>query len=239
MLCRLAWGSVARARRDYLIYLLTLTLGVTVFYAFNTISLQVDLANVSIEGLDEVLGELLGNLTVFLGAVMGFLMVYANNFIMKRRNKEFGLYQVLGMTRGQVARIMALETVIVSAAALVLGIILGVGLSQLMAFFTASLFKTQIANFRFIFSTSALALTVGCLATIFLVTLVFNLRVVRRSRLVDLMGSGRRNELIKTRNPLLAGLVCLLGAVLIGVAYSRLLHDGLPVTARSEELGPR
>lgn len=237
MLCRLAWGSVARARRDYLIYLLTLTLGVTVFYAFNTISLQVDLANVNIEGLDEVLGKLLGNLTVFLGAVMGFLMVYANNFIMKRRNKEFGLYQVLGMTRGQVARIMALETVIVSAAALVLGIVLGVGLSQLMVFFTASLFKTQIANFRFIFSTSALALTVGCLATIFLVTLVFNLRVVRRSRLVDLMGSGRRNESIKTRNPLLAGLVCLLGAVLIGVAYSRLLHDGLPVTARSEELG--
>ena len=237
MLCKLAWGNVARARRDYLIYLLTLTLGVTVFYAFNTISLQVDLANVSIEGLDEVLGELLGNLTVFLGAVMGFLMVYANNFIMKRRNKEFGLYQVLGMTRGQVARIMALETVIVSAAALVLGIILGVGLSQLMVFFTASLFKTQIANFRFIFSTSALALTVGCLATIFLVTLVFNLRVVRRSRLVDLMGSGRRNESVKTRNPLLAGLVCLLGAVLIGVAYSRLLHDGLPVTARSEELG--
>lgn len=236
MLCRLAWGSVARARRDYLIYLLTLTLGVTVFYAFNTISLQVDLANVDIEGLDEVLGELLGNLTVFLGAVMGFLMVYANNSIMKRRNKEFGLYQVLGMTRGQVARIMALETVIVSAAALVLGIVLGVGLSQLMVFFTASLFKTQIANFRFIFSTSALALTVGCLATIFLVTLVFNLRVVRKSCLVDLMGSGRRNESVKTRNPLLAGLVCLLGTVLIGVAYSRLLHDGLPVTARSEEL---
>ena len=236
MLCKLAWGNVARARRDYLIYLLTLTLGVTVFYAFNTISLQVDLAGVSIDGLGEVLGELLSGLTVFLGAVMGFLMVYANNFIMKRRNKEFGLYQVLGMTRGQVARIMALETVIVSAAALVLGIILGVGLSQLMVFFTASLFKTQIANFKFIFSTSALALTVGCLATIFLVTLVFNLRVVRKSCLVDLMGSGRRNESIKTRNPLLAGLVCLLGAVLIGVAYSRLLHDGLPVTARSEEL---
>ena len=237
MLCKLAWGNVARARRDYLIYLLTLTLGVTVFYAFSTISLQVDLAGVGIDGLGEVLGKLLGGLTMFLGAIMGFLMVYANNFIMKRRNKEFGLYQVLGMTRGQVARIMALETVIVSAAALVLGIVLGVGLSQLMVFFTASLFKTQIANFKFIFSTNALALTVGCLATIFLVTLVFNLRVVRKSCLVDLMGSGRRNESIKTRNPLLAGLACLLGAVLIGVAYSRLLHDGLPVTARSEELG--
>lgn len=236
MLCRLAWGNVARARRDYLIYLLTLTLGVTVFYAFNTISLQVDLAGVDVDSVAEVLGSLLDGVTKFLGAIMGFLMVYANNFIMKRRNKEFGLYQVLGMTRGQVARVMTLETVIVSAAALVLGIILGVGLSQLMVFFTASLFKTQIANFKFIFSTSALAITVECLAVIFLVTLVFNLRVVRKSCLVDLMGSGRRNESVKTRNPLLAGLVCLLGAVLIGVAYSRLLHDGLPVTARSEEL---
>lgn len=237
MLCKLAWGNVARARRDYLIYLLTLTLGVTVFYAFNTISLQVDLAGVDVDGLGEMLESLLSNLTVFLGAIMGFLMVYANNFIMKRRNKEFGLYQVLGMTRGQVARVMALETVIVSAAALVLGIVLGVALSQLMVFFTALLFKTQIANFRFIFSASALARTVGCLATIFLVTLVFNLRVVRKSRLVDLMGSGRRNESIKTRNPLLAGLLCLLGAVLIGMAYSRLLRDGLPVTATREELG--
>ena len=236
MLCRLAWGSVARARRDYLIYLLTLTLGVTVFYAFNTISLQVDLANVNIEGLDEVLGELLGNLTVFLGAGMGFLMVYANNFIMRRRNKEFGLYQVLGMTRGQVARVMALETAIVSGGALALGLLCGVGLSQLMVFFTASLFKTQIANFRFIFSPDALMLTMGCLVTIFLVTLVFNLRVVRRAQLVDLMGSGRKNEAVKTRNQLLSGIICVVGAVCIGVAYARLLRDGLPVTAPSNEI---
>lgn len=100
MLCKLAWGNVRRASRDYLIYLLTLALGVTVFYAFNTISLQVDIAGIKTAGMREIMSELLSRLTIFLAAVMGFLMVYANNFIMKRRKREFGLYQVLGMTRG-------------------------------------------------------------------------------------------------------------------------------------------
>ena len=238
MLCKLAWGNVRRAGRDYLIYLLTLTLGVTVFYAFNTISMQVDLVGIAsdAEGVATMLGNILGGLTVFLGAIMGFLMVYANNFIMRRRNKEFGLYQVLGMSRGQVARIMALETLIVSLAALAMGIALGVGLSQLMVFFTASLFKTQVANFRFIFSPEALGLTVECLAVIFAVTLVFNLRVVGKSRLTDLMSSGRHNEQVKTRNPWLSGAVCVIGGALIGTAYARLIRDGLPITATGNEL---
>ena len=238
MLCKLAWGNVRRAGRDYLIYLLTLTLGVTVFYAFNTISMQVDLVGIAsdAEGVATMLGNILGGLTVFLGAIMGFLMVYANNFIMRRRNKEFGLYQVLGMSRGQVARIMALETLIVSLAALAMGIALGVGLSQLMVFFTASLFKTQVANFRFIFSPEALGLTVECLAVIFAATLVFNLRVVGKSRLTDLMSSGRHNEQVKTRNPWLSGAVCVIGGALIGTAYARLIRDGLPITATGTEL---
>ena len=129
MLCKLAWGNVRRAGRDYLVYLLTLTLGVTVFYAFNTVSMQVDIAGIKEEGLSELMGSMLGYLTYFLAGVMAFLMVFANNFIMKRRKKEFGLYQVLGMRRGRVATIMALETVIVSVGAFVAGIVLGVGLS--------------------------------------------------------------------------------------------------------------
>ena len=147
MLCKLAWGNVRRAGKDYLVYLLTLTLAVSVFYAFNTISIQVDFVSME-EALSQLLGGIFSGLTLFLAAVMGFLMVYANGFIMKRRKKEFGLYQVLGMSRGQVARVMALETAIVSGAALVLGILFGVGVSQLMTFFTASIFKTQIANFH-------------------------------------------------------------------------------------------
>lgn len=236
MLCKLAWGNVRRAGRDYLVYLLTLTLGVTVFYAFNTISMQVDIAGIDEEGLAQVMGSMLGDLTYFLAGVMAFLMVYANNFIMKRRKKEFGLYQVLGMGRGRVATIMALETVIVSVVAFVAGIVLGMGLSQLMTFFTASLFKTQIANFHFFFSVHAFNLTLACMLVMFVLTLLLNLRAVRRTKLIELMGAERRNESIKTRNPWIAIAIFAVGAVLVGVAYYRLLRDGFPLTATDSKL---
>lgn len=236
MLCKLAWGNVRRAGRDYLVYLLTLTLGVTVFYAFNTISMQVDIAGIDEEGLAQVMGSMLGDLTYFLAGVMAFLTVYANNFIMKRRKKEFGLYQVLGMGRGRVATIMALETVIVSVGAFVAGIMLGVGLSQLMTFFTASLFKTQIANFHFFFSVHAFNLTLACMLVMFVLTLLLNLRAVRRTKLIELMGAERRNETIKTRNPWIAIAIFAVGVVLVGVAYYRLLRDGFPLTATDSKL---
>uniref|UniRef100_UPI003FEF7F05 FtsX-like permease family protein n=1 Tax=Collinsella sp. TaxID=1965294 RepID=UPI003FEF7F05 len=236
MLCKLAWGNVRRAGHDYLVYLLTLTLGVTVFYAFNTVSMQVDIAGIDEEGLAQVMGSMLGYLTYFLAGVMAFLMVYANNFIMKRRKKEFGLYQVLGMGRGRVATIMALETVIVSVVAFVAGIVLGVGLSQLMTFFTASLFKTQIANFHFFFSVHAFNLTLACMLVMFALTLLLNLRAVRRTKLIELMGAERRNESIKTRNPWIAIAIFAVGVVLVGVAYYRLLRDGFPLTATDSKL---
>lgn len=234
MLCKLAWGNVRRAGRDYLVYLITLALGVTVFYAFNTISEQAASAGLS-KGIGDVIGSITSGLTVFLAAVMGFLMVYANNFIMKRRKQQFGLYQVLGMGRGQVALVMTLETAIVSLGALAIGLACGIGLSQLMTFFTASLFRTQIANFHFFVSTDAALFTVECLAVIFFVTLVFNLRVVAKAKVIDLMGARRSNETVAVRNPWVSAALFVVGCVLVGVAYERLLRDGLPVMMNSQE----
>lgn len=234
MLCKLAWGNVRRAGRDYLVYLITLALGVTVFYAFNTISEQAASAGLS-KGIGDVIGSITSGLTVFLAAVMGFLMVYANNFIMKRRKQQFGLYQVLGMGRGQVALVMTLETAIVSLGALAIGLACGIGLSQLMTFFTASLFRTQIASFHFFVSAGAALFTVECLIVIFLVTLVFNLRVVAKAKVIDLMGARRSNETVAVRNPWVSAALFVVGCVLVGVAYERLLRDGIPVTMDSQE----
>ena len=140
------------------------------------------------------------------------------------------------MGRGRVATIMALETVIVSVVAFVAGIVLGVGLSQLMTFFTASLFKTQIANFHFFFSMHAFNLTLVCMLVMFVLTLLLNLRAVRRTKLIELMGAERRNESIKTRNPWIAIAIFAVGVVLVGVAYYRLLRDGFPLTATDSKL---
>lgn len=234
MLCKLAWGNVRRAGRDYLVYLITLALGITVFYAFNTISEQATSAGIGKE-LGDTIAGIVSGLTIFLAAVMGFLMVYANNFIMKRRKQQFGLYQVLGMGRGQVALIMTLETAIVSLGALAIGLACGIGLSQLMTFFTASLFRTQIANFHFFVSADAALFTVECLAAIFFVTLVFNLRVVAKVKVIDLMGARRSNEAAAVRNPWVSAALFVMGCVLVGVAYARLVHDGLPVMMDSQE----
>ena len=140
------------------------------------------------------------------------------------------------MGRGRVATIMALETVIVSVVAFVAGIVLGVGLSQLMTFFTASLFKTQIANFHFFFSVHAFNLTLACMLVMFVLTLLLNLRAVRRTKLIELMGAERRNESIKTRNPWIAIAIFVVGVALVGVAYYRLLRDGFPLTATDSKL---
>ena len=234
MLCKLAWGNVRRAGRDYLVYLITLALGITVFYAFNTISEQATSAGIGKE-LGDTIAGIVSGLTIFLAAVMGFLMVYANNFIMKRRKQQFGLYQVLGMGRGQVALIMTLETAIVSLGALAIGLACGIGLSQLMTFFTASLFRTQIANFHFFVSADAALFTVECLAAIFFVTLVFNLRVVAKAKVIDLMGARRSNEAAAVRNPWVSTALFVMGCVLVGVAYARLVHDGPPVMMDSQE----
>lgn len=238
MLFRIALSNIRRAGRDYLVYFLTLGLAVTVFYAFNTISFQVDIAGVGDKnpGMGTLLGTIISGLTIFLAFVMGFLLVYANNYIMRRRKREFGLYQILGMSRGQVSRIMTLETLFVSFAALVVGLAMGIALSQVMVFFTASIFKTQIANFHFFISPQALITTIGCMIAIFLVTLVFNLRVVRKAKVIDLMSASRRNENIKVRNAWVSAAIFVVGAIAIGIAYARLLDDGLPVDGTSEQM---
>ena len=151
MYFRLALGNVRRSLRDYAVYFVTIALGVAVFYAFNTISGQSNFLSESTNAILNMLSGVMMWLTVFLALVLGFLMVYANNFLIKRRKRELGLYQILGMTRTQVSRIIALETLIASVASFVAGILVGVLASQLLVFVTASLFHDAITKFSFVF----------------------------------------------------------------------------------------
>lgn len=229
MLAKLALGNVRKSARDYAVYFVTIVLGVAVFYAFNTISDQADFLSGSAGDLLEALGGIMLGLTVFLALVLGFLMVYANNYLVRRRKRELGLYQVLGMRRGQVSAVLALETLVASAASFVAGIVLGVLLSQLLVFVTAALFQSRVDYFTFRFSPYAFFLTLGCFAVMFAVMLLFNLRAIRKVRLVELMESERVNEDIKVRSLPLAVALFLAGAALIAAAYVRLLRDGLPI----------
>lgn len=98
---KLIFRNVHKNIRDYLIYFLTLTLSVSLFYAFNSISDQPAFSDMGITGslLYAQLGILLSALSVVIAVVLAFLIIYANQFLLKRRKKELGVYMVLGMKK--------------------------------------------------------------------------------------------------------------------------------------------
>lgn len=229
MLAKLAFGNMRKLLHDYAVYFLTLVLGVAVFYAFNTMSVQGDFLRGDVgETLSQV-GQILDGLTVFLAVILGFLMVYANNFLMRRRKKELGLYQVLGMRTGQVNVVLALETLLFAAVSFGVGIALGVLVSQVLLFVTARMFATTVQHFSFFFSTDAFMLTLACFGVIFVVMMLFNWITLRRVRLIDLMSSARQNEKQFVRRLPLSIVLTAAGLVLMGVAYWRLIRDGFPM----------
>lgn len=230
MYFKLALGNVRRSLRDYAVYFVTIALGVAVFYAFNTISGQSNFLSESTNAILNMLSGIMAWLTVFLALVLGFLMVYANNFLIKRRKRELGLYQLLGMTRTQVSRVIALETLIASVASFAAGILVGVLASQLLVFVTASLFHDAITKFSFVFSPFAFLLTLACFGMMFVVMLLFNLRTLAKVKLIDLMGADQKNEQVRVRSLPLSACLFVAGVALVIWAYLRLDAEGLPVS---------
>lgn len=212
--------------RDYLIYFLTLMISVSVFYAFNSISDQPAFSEMGMTKtlLYDQLGILLSTLTVLIAVVLAFLIIYANQFLLKRRKKELGLYMVLGMKKGRISRIFAGETFCVGVIALVTGLCLGVALSQGISLVALKLFAIELSKFRLVFSMGAFQKTVLCFAVIFLLVMTFNVWSVSSVQLIDLLTAGRKNETSQNQSRLLPVLLFLVSLACIlssGVMFYR------------------
>ncbi|RDB59302.1 ABC transporter permease [Gordonibacter sp. 28C] len=232
MLARLALGNVRKSIADFGIYFLTVLLGVAVFYAFNSMAAQQGVLAFSEtqSKMFELLGMVIGGVAVFIAFVLVFLVVYANRFLVKRRKKEFGLYLMLGMRTGDVVRIVALESLIVGAASLVVGLAVGVGLSQLLLYVTSALFQADVAaesGFSFVFSVDALAETVAVFAAIFALAALLNARTVAKARLIDLLHAESRVEDMKLTSLPLSLVLFAVSVAIIGVSYKLLVDNGL------------
>lgn len=188
---RLALRNVRHFSRDYLIYFLTLTIAVSLFYCFNASGSMSLLAGA--EDLPDTVPDILDNLSLIMGRlsilnafILGFLVLYANQFLITRRRQEFGTYHVLGMKRSSMSVILILETMIIGALSLIMGILLGILLSQLVCTFTASLFVVHV-RYHFVFSPHALLITLISFTTISLITVIFNTLILSQSRLTTLL----------------------------------------------------
>ncbi|MDR2771122.1 MAG: FtsX-like permease family protein, partial [Clostridiales Family XIII bacterium] len=229
MSIKLALRNVKKSLRDYLIYFLTLSLGVCIFYAFNSIESQqavMEMTSGQMAAL-RLLGRIMNTFSVFVSVILAFLILYANGFLIKRRKKEFGLYMILGMEKWMTARILLFETLFVGVISLFAGLLLGVFLSQGMALATARLLGAGIGSFRFIFSFSALAKTAGYFGLAFAFALLFNIGMVRRQKLIDLLFAAKKNESFKAPRSARSVLLFLLSLCCLGFAYKLAMSNGL------------
>ncbi len=230
MLARLAVRNVRRSVRDYAVYFVTLVFGVAAFYAFNSVQSQsvlFDLEGVASADAFDLTARFLGMFSVLIAFVLGFLVVYANRFLIRRRKREFGTYLLLGMRPAQVSAIVLMETVCVGAASLAAGLVLGTVLSQGLSFLTAGLFNIPMQQYRFVFSGEALRQTLLCFALVFAVVALFNTLSLRRCRLVDLLGAATRSERATVRRPWVGLLGFAVAVGLLAWAYVTLFESGL------------
>lgn len=229
MYAKIALGNVRKSFRDFSVFFLTLAFGVCVFYAFGSITDQAAVIDMAEDQrrMVQALSDILTGLSVFVVVILGFLVVYANRFLIRRRKREFGIYLTLGMDTRHVSWIVVMETLVVGVVALAVGLLLGIGLSQVMMYVTAGLFEATIQGFVFAFSPSACLSTMACFAGIFLVTIVFNVTTVSRYKLIDLINADKVSEKVRLRSLPLSVVLFIVSLVLIGVAYKTLLAHGM------------
>ena len=221
MLFKLSIRNMKKSFKDYAIYFLTLVLGVAIFYMFNSLDSQQAMLEVSqsTRSMIQLMIQLIGMISVFIAIVLGFLIVYANNFLINRRKREFGIYMTLGMGRRQISAIILLETILVGILSLVVGIFIGIFASQFMSILVAKLFEADMSEFTFVFSKDACIKTCIYFAVMYLAVIIFNTLTISRYKLINLLTAVRKNEKVRMKNPIISILVFIVSSVLLGYAY--------------------
>lgn len=230
MTFKLALRNIRRTIGDYAVYFITIVLGVAVFYAFNSVESQKVLLDIQESGRKDIFDttqEVLSMVSYAIAFVLGFLVIYANGFLIRRRKREFGTYLVLGMSPRKVAFIVLVETVVVGVVALAVGLAIGILLSQGLAFATAALFGTTISDYHFVFSEGAFLATLASFAVVYVVVAIFNVISVSRFKLIDLLNASKRSQRTPVRNPWVCLAVFLVSIAMIVYSYMVLIEDGM------------
>lgn len=221
MLFKLSLRNIRKSFKDYAIYFFTLILGVAIFYVFNAIESQTVLLNVKSSTYEviKLMINMLSGVSVFVAFVLGFLIIYASRFLMRRRHKEFGIYLTLGMSKRKISSILFIETIVIGIISLIVGLLLGSVLSQLMSILVANMFEADMTKFEFVFSASAFKKTLIYFGVMYLIVMLFNTISVSKCKLIDLLKSSKKSEKIKLKNPILCVIIFIISACLLSYAY--------------------
>ena len=208
---KLAWTGIKKNRKLYIPYILSCIGMVMMFYIIQSLSYS--------ELLTQMKGG--GNLETMLGlgkfVIAAFALIflfYTNSFLVRRRYREFGLYNILGMDKRSISRIIVWESLIIAVISLVTGLVLGFALSKLAELGLANVVRADI-NYSFTISGEAFAFTAEMFGAIFLLLLAKSLIQVRFSRPLELLRSENAGE----KPPRANWVFAVLGLLLLGGAY--------------------
>ncbi len=219
----LAFRNIKKSIRDYVVYFLTLIFGVAIFYIFNSVGDQSAVISLSETSYDfiQMMLLLLEMVSVGVAFVLGFLIIYANNFLIQRRKKEFGIYLLLGMDKKDVSKVLIGETFLVGMLSLAAGIGIGIFASQFISILVAKFFEADMSAYVFTVSGGAVLKTTINFVVIYLVVLMFHSVTISKLKLIDLFSAEKRTEKQMFKNPMLAFIVFVLAAIALGYAYYR------------------
>jgi hypothetical protein len=221
MLFKISLKNIRKSLKDYTVYFFTLILGVAIFYVFNAIDSQSVMLDVRANVMDiiKLMNDMLSGVSVFVSCILGFLIIYASRFLIKRRNKEFGIYLTLGMSKRKISAILFFETLLIGIVSLVAGLVIGTILSQFMSVIVANMFDADMTKFKFIFSMKACVKTLIYFAIMYVLVMIFNTFSISRCKLIDLLNAGKKTEKVTMKNPVVCTIVFVIGVGILSYAY--------------------
>lgn len=213
----MAAGNIKKNAKMYVPYLLACTLTTAMFYIITSLSWNKDLKKMPV-GADEI--QIL--LSLGTGIVAFFALVflfYINSFLMKRRKKEFGLFNILGMEKRHIGRIIAWESILTAASSMVVGLFFGVLLDKLMFLILLNIFQAEDVALGFHVSWKAAAQTAILFGVLYLLLYVDARRQIHLAKPIELLRSQNQGEKEPKARWVAAflGVACLLGGYYISV----------------------
>ncbi|WP_242824074.1 FtsX-like permease family protein [[Clostridium] dakarense] len=193
MYVKLALGNAKKSIKDYLIYFITITICVSLFYAFTSLSSS-GYELITEESLNfEKLKIILKYSTYVITAILSLLVVYVNKYMIRRRQREFATYILLGAEQKSVALMFFIETLIIGIIAIICGIFIGTLFSQVVTAIVLITAKQEI-TFSFRLYMDTVAITFIFFISMFCIIGLYNIRILKKLKLMNMMNAHKQVE---------------------------------------------
>lgn len=218
---RLALTNIKKHARSYVPYIITCVITIAMFYIIKSLAFNLDK---NLSSISAATSMSLGSIVVAIFAII--FLFYTNSFLLKKRKKEFGLYNILGMEKKHMSALIATESLIISVISLVLGLIIGIALDKLIFMIVIKLLDGQ-SPLGFTIIPEAILHTVVLFCIIFAAILLNSVRIVYTTKTIDLLQGSNTGE----KEPKTKWLLAILGVLCLGGGYTISIISKNPVSA--------